>query len=574
MTTPPTQPTLPSLRGSTASKEKADPVAVQDLIDEICALYVEDDTPWIVGYSGGKDSTACVQLVWSALLSLDPCRRTKPVHVISTDTRVENPVIAQWASVSLDRMDSAAKEQGLPIVVHSLTPRVEESFWVRLIGHGYAAPRQKYRWCTSRLKISPSNTFILNLTQEEGGSILVLGTRKAESAGRRTRMERLEAVRTRARLSPNAALPGALVYSPIEDWTTDDVWIYLLQNLNPWGHSNKGLLTIYSGASEGGECPLVVDKGTPSCGKSRFGCWVCTLVEGDKSLSAMVSNDHHKEWLLPLLNFRARHLEVRDEAGFWADRHLRDFRRTNGPPDLYVRTVTTVRTDERKGTTKTSKTTGLDYIPGPYLESVRHEMLRDLLAVQRDVQQMVASAEYGDLEWMQGWETISLEELEEIRRVWVMERGEVEDVVPDIYEETLGDTYPMHRDIYDIPDHIQQTLSTLKALAQGDDAALLRFEMVRAMIAADWFRGLGREEAAVKLLGRTIKRQAPFGRAQSLKDARQYHEIKAALNPAPAVQSSLFGEEEALCDAWDGWWGRDLTSRSVVKALKQLKEVA
>ena len=85
--------------------------------------------------------------------------------------------------------------------------------------------------------------------------------------------------RLRDRLTPNAGLPGSLVYTPVESWTTDEVWMYLMQVKNPWGHSNRDLMTLYAGASADNECPLVVDTSTPTCGNSRFGCWVCTMVE-------------------------------------------------------------------------------------------------------------------------------------------------------------------------------------------------------------------------------------------------------------------------------------------------------
>src|SRR5215471_9782024 len=67
-------------------------------------LYLADDVPWVVGYSGGKDSTAVLQLVWLALKSLPAEQRRKPVHVISTDTLVENPVVAAWVTHSLGVM--------------------------------------------------------------------------------------------------------------------------------------------------------------------------------------------------------------------------------------------------------------------------------------------------------------------------------------------------------------------------------------------------------------------------------------------------------------------------------------
>jgi DNA sulfur modification protein DndC len=129
-----------------------------------------------------------------------------------------------------------------------------------------------------RLKIDPSNHFIRDVVRESGEAILVFGTRKAESQRRALNMAKHEARRVRERLTPNGNLPNSLVYTPIEDWTNDDVWLYLMQFKNPWGHTNKSLLGMYQGASDGGECPLVVDTSTPSCGTSRFGCWVCTNI--------------------------------------------------------------------------------------------------------------------------------------------------------------------------------------------------------------------------------------------------------------------------------------------------------
>jgi DNA sulfur modification protein DndC len=187
------------------------------ILEEIRDLYRADQVPWVVGYSGGKDSTLCLMLVWMALAGLPPAERTKVVHVINTDTGVENPVVAAWVNASLDSMRRAAAEQGLPIEAHRLTPAVEDSFWVCLIGRGYAAPRPKFRWCTERLKIKPSNAFIRAVVAAFGEVILVLGTRKAESRARARTMTRHERRRVRDRLSPNGSLPNSLVYSPIED---------------------------------------------------------------------------------------------------------------------------------------------------------------------------------------------------------------------------------------------------------------------------------------------------------------------------------------------------------------------
>ncbi len=185
---------------------------------EIQDLFRSDSMPWIVGYSGGKDSTASLQLVWNALLGLPPEERTKAVYVISTDTLVENPVIAAWVQTSLLRIDVAAKQQGLNIKAERLTPALGNRFWVNLIGKGYPAPRPKFRWCTDRLKISTSTEFIQKLSESQGEAILVLGQRRGESQARDKVMDQYKGS-TRDRLSKNKdpKLSRVWVYPPIVD---------------------------------------------------------------------------------------------------------------------------------------------------------------------------------------------------------------------------------------------------------------------------------------------------------------------------------------------------------------------
>ena len=232
-------------------------------------VYCGDARPWVIGYSGGKDSTTALQLVWNALLGLEPEKRTKPVYVISSDTLVETPKMVEYVDGTLARMDQAAKVQGLPITAHKVTPAVNDSFWVNVIGRGYPVPLTQFRWCTERLKITPANSFILDRVAEFGEVVVVLGVRSSESA---TRAQVMSLHRINgSHLSRHSTLPKAFVYTPIERFTVDDVWTYLLQVPSPWGANNRDLVTLYRNA-QAGECPLVVDKTTPSCGNSRFGC--------------------------------------------------------------------------------------------------------------------------------------------------------------------------------------------------------------------------------------------------------------------------------------------------------------
>ena len=268
---------------------------------------------------------------------------------------------------------------------------------------GRSFPRKKLRWCTDRLKIQPVNNFIKNKIVEHGEIILVIGTRKAESTNRARTMAKYEKLRVRELLSPNPTLANELVFSPLENWKDDDVWIFLMQYKNPWGLSNHELQTLYMSATEDNECPMMVDKDLPSCGKSRFGCWVCTMVEKDKSMEAMISNDDEKAWMTPLLEFRNM---FGDEEN---DRARRSFRKMQG----YV-----TGTYER-----------LHH--GPYLKEIREQWLKKLLEIQLNINQN-GPEEFSNLE------LISIPELRCIRRIWVKEKHEFDDSLPEIYKEVTG----------------------------------------------------------------------------------------------------------------------------------------
>ena len=389
----------------------------EQIISEIQELYLSDSLPWVVGYSGGKDSTASLQLIWNAVSALpEDRRRFKPIHVISTDTLVENPVISLWVRASLLKMNISASEQGLNIQSHPLTPALENRFWVNLIGKGYPTPRPKFRWCTDRLKISASTKFIQDLSEANGEAILVLGQRKGESQARDKVIEQYKSS-TRDRLSRNRdpRLSRVWVYLPVETWSSDDVWEYIMENPNPWNADNNELFNIYRGATKDAECPIVVDKSTPSCGDSRFGCYVCTMVSQDKSMAAMIVNDESKAWMQPIMEFRDHYLTL-------DDRHFRDFRRLNGR-------ITLTDYDDKVKTPDR-------LVHGPYTQDRRATLFRELLRTQVVVQQTLGVPGVKELQ------LFPLDEIEEIRRIWVEEKGEIEDLVPELFKEVTGHDYP------------------------------------------------------------------------------------------------------------------------------------
>ena len=343
-----------------------------------------------------------MQLIWRAVSKIPVAERKKPIFVLTSDTLVETPVIVNYIDESIARINAAALEQDLPITARKVLPDVSDSFWVNLIGRGYPAPSKRFRWCTERLKIDPANAFIKECVADYGEVVMVLGVRTAESATRAQVMA-LHKI-SGSEFSRHSSLAGAYVFTPIEDFSVDDVWTYLLQTQSPWGGDNRELLTLYKNA-QAGECPLVVDKNTESCGSSRFGCWVCTVVTKDKAMEAMVDNG--EEWMEPLLELRDFLASTQNPE---KKKDVRDFRRRNG-------SVTFVPGREAP-------------IPGPYLMTFRETLLRRLLRAQVEV---AAGAPPGEKIVL-----IQDAELIEIQRIWRREAGDWGDTIGRMVLEELG----------------------------------------------------------------------------------------------------------------------------------------
>lgn len=413
---------------------------IASIYAEIRDVYLSNNMPWVIGYSGGKDSTVSLQLIWMALRDLPPERLSKPIYVIATDTLVETPVIVDHVIGNLGKIGKAAQEQGLPISVHRLTPEVTDSFWVNMIGRGYPAPHSKFRWCTERMKIKPADKFILSKVAQHGEVVLILGQRRAESTTRAQVMEEYRI--TGHRLSRHSTLPRAYVYTPIEDFTTDDVWSYLLTAPSPWGGNNRDLASLYRSA-QSGECPIVVDLSTPSCGGSRFGCWVCTVVERDRSMEAMIDNG--EEWMTPMLEFRDFLAETQDPE---RKKHIRDYRRRDGQVKVRKKQLTLIR--------------------GPYLLTFRKELLKRLLRIQEQVRREGRDPELT---------LISDEELYEIRRLWRAEAQDWDDSVPAIFREATGRELPWPQD-----DAVLFGMNERALLAQVCDEEAVPLDLMMALI--------------------------------------------------------------------------------------------
>ncbi len=369
--------------------------------EEMRRVYLHDQRPWMIGYSGGKDSTLLCQLVFEMLTDLAPSQRKKKVYIVTSDTMVENPIVKRYMHRMSAAINNASKKMALNIESHIIYPEVRQSFWSLVIGLGYPTPEPPgFRWCTERLKIAPSNTFTYNTIKKDGEVVILLGVRKAESAARSRSITSHE-IEGKI-LTPHKDIPKAYVYSPLSKIPNDVVWKYLLKDngISAWNTDNNYLYSLYQGENLGEEDSVVgqVNRDNMAVtGNSRFGCWICTMVTEDKSLKNFI--DHGSTELIPLRDFRNWLVELRRTP------EARDYRRRNG--SVY-------------------KMANGEFGRGPFTMESRKEILRRLLALEEET----------------GFELITLDELKMIDKLWEDEGDLTRRALVDIYYEVKGKRLP------------------------------------------------------------------------------------------------------------------------------------
>lgn len=414
---------------------------LDELIEEIQYVYQSDKRPWVIGYSGGKDSTTVVELVYKMLLNLPEEQRNKNVYIVSSDTMIENPLIKIYLSKMNEMLGKAAERDRLPIHSVMVTPQPNNTFWSNVIGRGFPTPRMNgsFRWCTDRLKIHPSADYIRDIIiQEKEEVVVLLGVRKAESIARKRRIEGRELANRL--LNRHETIKGAYVYNPIVELTTDDVWDVLLRCDNgrtPWGSNNSELVSLYADA-DSGECPFAgISKAvgqTQSCGNSRFGCWVCTVVKEDKSLNGFIRSGHRE--LIPLADFRGWLMDIRDKEEYREKK-------------------------KRDGTVYEMKDGSLGL--GPFTWEARQMILRKLLHVQKEMQ----------------YELITVDELKAIDEIWDAELDLSRRTLVEVYKEETGVELPW----YNLKEALidEETVNLIGELASENDVP---FDLIRNMILA------------------------------------------------------------------------------------------
>ncbi len=406
--------------------------AFEDIIREIMIVYKHDERPWLIGYSGGKDSTLLVSLVYEAMqrLKASGSELTKRIYIVTSDTMVENPVVKSYMHSSSNHINAAAIHDQLNIQANIIFPDPEQTFWSRVIGLGYPTPEPPgFRWCTERLKINPMNAFVNKCIEDNGEIVILLGVRKGESL---TRQKTITAREIEGKLlNMHNDIPNAYVYNPITEVPNELVWEFLLKGdcQSPWGSDMKYLFNLYQGENLGEEKSVLgeIDRDKiPVTGNSRFGCWCCTMVKEDKSLQNFINHSEPEDAkkLTMLRDFRNKLLEMR------TDDTLRDHKRRNGT--IYR---------------KADGSLGL----GPFTLEARRLILEGLL----------------QLEIRTGYELITIPELKAIDKMWDEEGDLSCRSLVDTYHNVTGEKLPW--DEYKSPRFDEDAISTIHEIADKYD---------------------------------------------------------------------------------------------------------
>lgn len=431
----------------------------EQIKQEMALVYLHDRRPWMIGFSGGKDSTLLCQLAFEMLEALPQEKRWKPIYIVTSDTMVENPIVRNYMHKMSAAINTASEEKHLNVQAHMIYPDIHQTFWSLVIGLGYPTPEPPgFRWCTDRLKISASNAFTYNTIKKDGEIVILLGVRKAESAARSRSISSRE-IEGKI-LSPHPQISKAYVYSPLSDIPNEQVWAYLLreQGISAWNTDNHYLYSLYRGENLSEEDSVVgqVNKDNMKVtGNSRFGCWICTMVKEDKSLKNFI--DHGATELIPLRDFRNWLVELR------ANPNARDYRRRNGGVYLL---------------------SNGEYGRGPFTMESRKEILRRLL----------------QLEVNTGFDLITIDELKVIDKMWEDEGDLSRRALVEIYEEVKGRKLPW--DSYKKAKYDDATISIIKQLCEENNVP---FDLMsKLMITVDNTKFYTRSSVSAKNVERIL----------------------------------------------------------------------
>ncbi|QFT86892.1 hypothetical protein FIU88_18245 (plasmid) [Halomonas sp. THAF12] len=298
------------------------PQRARQAIDLLKAVVTERPTSLLIAYSGGKDSTVVTSLALAALAELAQEGKLNADigHMaVTSNTGIENPVIERHVGSHLRAMRSFCAEHAIPLKAQWALPSLAESWQVSVLGgrRQMAWPSEgQSQYCSVDWKIKP-----IDALKRQHAKSLPKGVRQVTLLG--SRFE--ESARRAANMADQGAGSGVvdhqgrLLAYPIADWTTSDVWDYILF-AQPFGQggpfpsyatSLADVLEVYNSAN--GECSIVGDSGkrTP-CG-ARTGCWACPYAgKSDESLTNMAKDNPE---MAPLLALRQYIVSLRHDVG-------------------------------------------------------------------------------------------------------------------------------------------------------------------------------------------------------------------------------------------------------------------
>ncbi|MBF0706724.1 phosphoadenosine phosphosulfate reductase family protein (plasmid) [Alkalihalobacillus hwajinpoensis] len=407
--------------------------------------YLEDNIkPFIISYSGGKDSSLVLTLVWQMIMKLPTDLLKREIHVVMSDAAAETPVMSRYQRGIMKIIETTVVEQKLDHIfkVHLVKPSIKGRFFFRTLGRGYppATPNSRTRPCTFHMKILPIQRLlneIINQTiqkqdcfSENSYAITsILGVRTSESVSRAESMKKHSVEDFYAK---HATDDRIRVMHPIKNIELDALWSYLLALPNgefPYGGNVSDMMKMYG--KTGHECSIT--EGSQggvgaSCGQvgSRTGCFTCPLAgKNDKMLSAMIDEGYtNYSYLQEWKNYM---LDIRNDVRFRLPTQRQKFNKHQKKAELSKDDFSLFSIDciedsqqRRLHRYETFNKATFNYAPGGFTIEARKRMLEYLLWTQNKI----------------GEELIEDEELQAIYQTWKEDGYDIDpkDVIPNRYK--------------------------------------------------------------------------------------------------------------------------------------------
>lgn len=155
-------------------------------------------------------------------------------------------------------------------------------------------------------------------------------------------------------------------FAPVLDWGASDVWAYLMGSSAPWGDHSK-LIEVYRYSSD--EC-VYGEKEGACVGNARYGCWACPLQKSSQLDMIAYSTEDSRYQLLK--KYKETLSGMANKAA------CRSVIRRNGQKGL-----------------------------GPFVVKIRKRLFADLMELEKET----------------GWELITPEEIEVIKRHWSIDHS-------------------------------------------------------------------------------------------------------------------------------------------------------